>query len=167
MLSKKLQKAFNEQMTFELYSAYVYMAQAAWFHTQNLDGFAGWLEHHAQEEVQHAMKFYNFVNDRLSSAEFGAIDKPQATWKSPADAIKAAFDHEKEVTKRIHALVDLAGKEGDHASESFLQWFVDEQVEEEKIVDELYSRMELVGDFKPGLFFLDRELASGSTAAAE
>ena len=159
MLSKKLQKGFNEQMTFELYSAYIYMAMAAWFRTQNLDGFAGWMEHHAQEEVTHAMKFYNYLYDRLSSAEFGAIDKPQAVWKSPVDAVKDAFDHEREVTRRINELVDMAHKENDHAAHSFLEWFVEEQVEEEKVVDDVYSRMQLVGDFKPGLFFLDRELA--------
>lgn len=159
MLSKKIQKAFNEQMTFELYSGYVYMSMAAWFRTQSLDGFAAWMEANAQEEVTHAMKFYTYLYDRLSSAEFGAIDKPKNSWKSAAEAVKEAFDHEKEVTRRIHELVDLAHKENDHAAHSFLEWFVDEQVEEEKTVDEVYSRMELVGDFKPGLFFLDRELA--------
>jgi len=166
MLSKKLQTAINDQMTFELYSGYIYMAMGAWFRTQNLDGFAAWMENHAREEVGHAMKFYTYLYDRLSSAEFGAIDKPKATWKSPMDAVKAAFEHEREVTRRIHDLVNLAHKEGDHAAHSFLEWFVEEQVEEEKVVDEVMSRMQLVGDFKPGLFFLDRELA-GQAASGQ
>ncbi|MCB2197901.1 ferritin [bacterium] len=166
MLSKKIQKAFNEQMTFELYSGYIYMSMAAWFRTQNLDGFAAWMENHAREEVTHGMKFYTYLYDRLSSAEFGAIAKPKTTWKSPIEAVKQAFDHEQEVTRRIHELVELAENEKDHASVSFLQWFVDEQVEEEQVVDEIYSRMQLVGDFKPGLFFLDRELASSGASQA-
>ena len=167
MLSKKMQKAINEQMTFELYSGYIYMAMGAWFRAQNLDGFAGWMEHHAQEEVVHAMKFYTYLYDRLSSAEFGAIEKPQTSWKDAADAVNDAFKHEQEVTKRIHGLVDLAVKENDTASSTFLQWFVTEQVEEEKVVDAVAQRIKMIGDFQPGIFMLDRELASQAPAGGE
>ncbi|MBS1262667.1 MAG: putative bacterial non-heme ferritin [Calditrichaeota bacterium] len=159
-LSKKMRDALNQQMTFELESAYAYMAMSAWFKTENLDGLAAFMATHAQEEVEHAMKFYDFLYERLSSAEFGAIGKPKGSFKNPLEVIETAFEHEQKVTRAIHQLVDLARAENDKASENFLQWFVEEQVEEESVIDNLLQRLKLVGDFKPGLFFLDRELAA-------
>lgn len=158
MLSKEMQKALNDQMTFELYSAYVYLAMASYMHDENLEGMASWMEAQAQEEVGHAMKFYHYLIDRRSHAEFGALDKPKPSYSSPLEAFETAFKHEQEVTKRIHNIVKLAQKENDYPTESFLTWFVDEQVEEESTTDEVVQRLRQIGDFQPGLFFYDREL---------
>lgn len=159
-ISNKMVEALNTQMTFELQSAYDYMAISAWFKGQNLEGFASFMKYHAGEEISHAQKIYDYLYERRAEADFGALPKPEKAFGSPMEAIKAAFDHEVEVTRRIHALVDLARDENDKATENFLQWFVEEQVEEEALVDDLMQRLEMVGDFRPGLFFLDRELAS-------
>ncbi len=159
VLSAKMRDALNAQMTFELQSAYEYFAMSAWYKAQNLEGFASFMKMHGIEEMQHAQKFYDYVFERMSEAEFGALKKPKAKYDSALDAMETAFKHELAVTKRIHDLVDLAGKEKDKATEAFLQWFVTEQVEEEALVDEFVQRLKQVGDFTPGLFFLDREIA--------
>jgi ferritin len=158
MLSQKLHKALNDQMTYELNSAYIYMGMAAYFHEENLEGMAGWMEAQAQEEVEHAMKFYSYIQERMAVVEWGALDKPANDYDSPLAAYKKSLEHEQSVTRRIHDLLEMAQAEKDHPTVSFLQWFVDEQVEEESSVDAVIQRLEQVGDFRPGLFFLDREL---------
>lgn len=167
MLSDKLHKALNDQMTYELNSAYIYMGMAAYFHEEGLEGMAGWMEAQAQEEVQHAMKFYSYIQERMAVVEWGALDKPANSYDSALAAFEKSLEHEKSVTKRIHDLVDLSQAEKDHATASFLQWFVDEQVEEESSVDAVIQRLEQVGDFKPGLYFLDRELGARSAGGGE
>ncbi|MFH0882335.1 MAG: ferritin [bacterium] len=160
MLSKKMLKALNDQMTYELNSSYIYLGMDSYFTEQNLNGMASWMSKQAQEEWGHGMKFKGYIENRLAQAEFGALDKPAVKYDSPLAAFKAALKHEKTVTKRIHDLVDLAQAEKDHATASFLQWYVDEQVEEESSVDHVIQRLEQIGDFRPGLFFLDGELAN-------
>lgn len=167
MISEKLHKALNDQMTYELNSAYIYMGMAAYFHEENLEGMASWMEAQAQEEVQHAMKFYSYIQERMAVVEWGALDKPANSYGSAVDAFKASLKHEQSVTKRIHELLELAQSEKDHPTVSFLQWFVDEQVEEESSVDAVIQRLEQVGDFRPGLYFLDRELGAARSAGGE
>jgi ferritin len=166
-LTSKMRDALNTQMTFELQSAYEYFAMSAWYKSQNLEGFAGFMQTHGTEEMGHAQKIYNYVFERLATPEFGALAKPKAEYESPIDAMQTAFGHELEVTRRVHALVDLARDEKDKATEGFLQWFVQEQVEEEALVDEIISQLKQVGDFAPGLFFLDREMSSRGAAAPQ
>ena len=131
MLSSNMKKALNDQINAELYSAYLYLSMAAYFEDTNLPGMAGWMKAQAQEEVGHAMKFYGYVFDRDSKVELKAIDGPKTKWASPLAAFEDAYKHEQKVTGLIHKLVDLANKEKDHATRSFLNWFVDEQVEED------------------------------------
>ncbi|MBL3593883.1 MAG: ferritin [Synergistaceae bacterium] len=158
MLSEKMSKALNDQVNAELYSAYIYLAMAAYFEDQNLPGAASWMRHQAEEEVEHAMKFFEFINERRGRVLLAAIDKPQAEWESPLAAFEEAFKHEQYVTGRIHSLVELAQAEKDHATASFLTWFVDEQVEEEASVDAIVEKLRLIEGSRHGLFMMDREL---------
>jgi ferritin len=152
MLSDKMQQAFNDQIQAELYSSYLYLSMSAWFESINLPGHAKWLQVQAQEELMHAMKFYAHVHERLGRVTLQAIDEPPADFDSPLAAFEAAFKHEQMITGRINNLMDMAIEEHDHAARSLLQWFVDEQVEEEASADEVVQKLKVVGD-KPGLLF--------------
>jgi ferritin len=158
MLSRNMEKAFNEQMNAEMYSAYLYLSMCAYFQSINLNGFANWMRIQAQEEMVHAMKFYDFINERGARVTLKAIDSPPIEWDSPLAAFEGVLEHEQKVTGLINDLVDLAIKEKDHASHTFLQWFVSEQVEEEDSANEVVQKIKLVGDAKGGLFILDREM---------
>lgn len=159
MISKKLEKAINEQINKELYSEYLYISMQAWFADQNLDGFANWMNVQGQEERFHAMKFYNYIIERGGQVELLAIEKPPKSFTKPLNAFKMALEHEKFITKSINDLMDVAIKENDHASKSFLQWYVDEQVEEEANADRIVHKLEMIKDNAQGLFMLDNELA--------
>jgi ferritin len=145
----------------EMQAYYTYLAASAYFEEVGLKGFAQWMFHHAEEEMTHAMKIYNFVHSRRGSVKFFALDAPPHDWQSATDVVQRALEHEEKVTASINNIVGMAREEKDYATESFLQWFVDEQVEEEEVVDDLLQRLDLIGDFKPGLYMLDRELAEG------
>jgi len=159
MLSEKIQQALNEQINAELYSSYLYLAMQAYFESINLAGFANWMKAQTQEELMHAIKIYDFVNERNSRVILKAIDKPPTEWKSPLDVFEQVFKHEQKVTALINNLVNLAADEKDHATASFLQWFVNEQVEEEASADAVLQQLKLMQDAPGGLFMLDRELA--------
>lgn len=158
MLSEKMRDALNEQLNWELYSAYLYVSMAAYFDSINLPGFANWMRIQAQEEVVHAYKFYTYVNERGDKVILRSIEGPSTQWDSPLAVFEAAYQHEQKVTGRINDLVNLAVSENDHASNIFLQWFVTEQVEEESSADEVVQKLKLVGDAKAGLYMLDREM---------
>jgi ferritin len=160
MLNEKIEEAFNDQLNAELYSSYLYLSMAAYFQSINLEGFANWMRCQAQEEIVHAMKFYNFVNERAGRVILTAIEGPATKWDSPLIAFEDAYRHEEKITASINNLVDLAIKEKDHAANAFLQWFVNEQVEEESSVDAVVHQLNLAGDQGSGLFMIDRELAS-------
>lgn len=159
MLSKKMEKAFNDQIKWEFYSAYMYLSLGAYFQDIGLPGFANWMNVQFQEEQFHAMKMYNYVLEKGGKVQLQAIDAPPYAWKSPLEAFQFALSHENHVTRRINDLVDLAQKEKDHASAIFMQWFVTEQVEEEASFGDTVNKLKLVGD-GGGLFMLDRELAA-------
>lgn len=158
MLSDKIQGALNDQLNAELYSAYLYLSMAAYFHAVGLGGFAQWMRVQAQEELVHAMKFYDFIGERGGRVRLKAIEAPPTEWSSPLEAFKTALKHEEMVSGRINDLMNLALSERDHATQIFLQWFVTEQVEEEASVGEVVQRLKLLGDARQGLFMLDREL---------
>ncbi len=160
MLNEKMQKAFNEQVNAELYSAYLYLSMSACLESINLPGFANWMNIQAREELFHAMKMYNHINERGGRATLSAIEAPPAEWSSPLDVFEAVYAHEQKVTGLINRLVDLAIGESDHASNIFLQWFVTEQIEEEMNADGLVRKLKLAGDSPNALFMLDRELAT-------
>lgn len=160
MIGKKMQDAINRQITAETYSAWLYLAMAGWFEEQNLKGFGNWMKVQGQEELTHAMLFYNHILDRGGRVQLGAIEAPPAEWRSAQAAYEAAYEHEKKVTAMINNLVELAAAEKDFAVQPLLQWFVKEQVEEEKNPSEIAGRLKLVGSAGDGLLRLDAEAAA-------
>ncbi|MDH3329250.1 MAG: ferritin [Desulfobulbaceae bacterium] len=158
MLNAKMLKALNSQINAEMYSSYLYLSMEAYFKSISLDGFAGWMRSQVQEELFHAMKFYDFVCERGGRVVLDTIKKPDANWKSPLIAFKQILKHEQHVTELINDLVDLAIAEKDHATVNFLQWFVGEQVEEEASVGTVVDKLNLIKDDTSGLFLLDAEL---------
>ncbi len=164
MLKKNMETALNEQLNFELYSAYLYFSMAAYFEHMGLPGFSHWMKIQTQEEINHALKFYNFINERGGRVILRQIDTPPSEWKSPLDAFENALRHEQLVTERINRLMDLAMEKKDYATQNFLQWFVDEQVEEEASVGEVVNKLRLIGNERHPLFMLDRELSQRTIA---
>ena len=160
MISKKMQDAINEQINRELFSEYLYISMQAWFANQNLDGMANWMDAQGKEERFHAMKFFNYLIERGGKVVLKAIDKPATDFGTPLKAFTEALKHEQFISKSINELMDLAIKEKDHASRSFLQWYVDEQVEEEASVDKVIQKLKMVGDNRQGLFMIDNELGT-------
>lgn len=160
MLSKKMEAALNEQLNKELYSAYLYMSMSAYSTHIGLKGFANWFMVQYQEEMMHAMKFYNYINDQGGQVKLMAIDAPPTEFTSPLDMFDKTLKHEQFVTKRINNLVDLAIKEKDHATNIFLQWFITEQVEEEANGNDIITKLKLVGKKGDALLMLDKELAA-------
>lgn len=159
MISKKIEKALNEQVNAELFSAYLYLSMEAYFKSLNLNGFANWMRVQTQEEISHAMKIYEFINERGGRISLKAIEGPQTKWDSPLAVFKAVYEHEQKVTSLINNLVNLAIEEKDHATNTFLQWFVNEQVEEEASADQVVQQLKMMEKAPGGMFMLDRELA--------
>jgi ferritin len=158
MIDKKMEKAINEQINAELYSAYLYYAMAYYFDDKNLGGFAKWMRVQALEEVSHAQRFAGYLAERGGRVVMDKIDGPDNEWESPLAVFEAAYKHECYVSSRINKMVDLSRELSDHASYNMLQWFVEEQVEEEASADEIVQKLKLVGDSGQGLFMVDQEL---------
>ena len=158
MIGKNMLKEITAQINAELYSAYLYLAMASWFENANWGGFAKWLSAQAKEEMGHALKFYKYLNDRGAHVTFAAIAAPPNEWQDPLDAFKAVAKHEAGITAQILELSALATKENDTASQIFLQWFVTEQIEEEKHADEIVRMLELIKNSVHGLFMLNAQL---------
>ncbi len=162
MLTDRMQKELNGQLNAELYSSYLYLSMNAYFKSVNLDGFANWMYYQAQEELEHSMKFYDFIIQRGGKVVLTQIEAPPTEWDSPLAVFEATLAHEQKVTGLINDLVEIALEEHDHATNIFLQWFVSEQVEEEESVSGVLEQLKLMGDAKGGLFMIDRELAKRS-----
>lgn len=160
MISKKMEAAFNGQIKNEMYSASLYLAMSAYCSDENWDGFANWFRIQAMEEMTHAMKMYDFVLERDGRPVVPGLDQPPADFGSAEDIFSAALEHEQKVTAWINEMVDLAMEEKDHASRNFLNWFVDEQVEEEATATGILNMIKMVGDKGHALFMIDRQLAS-------
>lgn len=158
-INKKVEDAINKQINAELYSAYLYLGMSAGCTEVNLKGIAHWLYVQAQEEMTHAMKFYRFVLDRGGHTVFPAIENVRDNWKTQLEMFLAAYEHEKKVTGMINNIMDIAIAERDHATASMLNWFVDEQVEEEANSLEIAEKLKLIGESKDGLLMLDKELS--------
>jgi len=159
MLSSKMQEALNKQINAEIYSAYLYWSMSAYFESINLPGHVTWMYAQAQEEFYHARRIYNFIAERTGRVRLAAIEEPAFEWKSPEAVFAAALEHERLVTSLINDLVTLAREEKDYATDTFLQWFVNEQVEEESTADKILQKQKLVSGDGAGLFVLDQELA--------
>ncbi len=166
MLKPKMQDAFNRQINAELYSSYLYLSMSAHFESVGLPGMAAWMRAQADEERGHAMRMFAFINERDGRVLLEAIDKPKAEWNSPLEVFQEAYQHEQKVTALIDGLVDLAVAEKDHAAGNFLQWFVNEQVEEESTARAICDKLKLVGDNGPALLLIDAELGRRPAPAA-
>lgn len=158
MLSKSLGASMNEHLSKELYAAHLYLAMSAYFDANNLPGCAAWMRAQADEERSHGMKFYEYIYDRGGTVELMALDKPPVDFRSALDAFQQAHEHERHVSEAIDALYRQALDEGDFASQVFLQWFIQEQVEEEKTSGTLVETVKMVGDSTASLLLFDREL---------
>ena len=158
MLKPNIQEALNRQVNAELYSSYLYLSMAAYFDSQTLTGMANWMRIQAQEELIHAMKFFDFINERDGRVLLTRIEDPKTEWASPLDAFEDSLGHERKVTGLINGLVDLSLGERDHASNTFLQWFVTEQVEEESAAKTIVDKLKMIGDKPVALYMLDGEL---------
>lgn len=160
MLSTALQEAINEQIKNELYSAYLYLSMAAYCEANNLPGSARWMRLQSQEETSHAMKFFDYVNDRGGRVVLQAIDQPPSEFESLLDIFQQTLGHEQKVTSMINQLYELAIKENDYPSQIELQWFITEQVEEEKSAGDILELLKAVGEHAPSLMMLDRQLGA-------
>ena len=158
MLNNDMEKALNAQVNAEMYSAYLYLSMSAYFQSKSLGGFASWMRVQAQDEMVHAMKLYDFINERGGRVILELIEAPPTEWDSPLATMEAVYEHEQKVTGLINELVELALEKRDHATNIFLQWFVSEQVEEEDSANDVVEKIKLMGDARGGLFMLDREL---------
>ncbi len=163
MVNEKMEAALNAQLNAEVYSGYLYLSMAAYFEDIDLAGFANWMRVQAAEELEHGMKFYDYIIRRGASVTLTAIDAPQTEWDSPLAAFTHVLEHEQMVTGLINDLVDLAIEEKDHATNNFLQWFVEEQVEEEENAMENLAKLKLAGDDKSILYKLNEEFAGRGT----
>ena len=164
MLSRTVQDAMNEQIMNEFHAAYQYLSMAAYFESANLAGFSRWMRVQSQEEMEHAMKFYDFIHDRAGQVRLQGINPPLVEFSSPLDVFAKALEHEQRVSRQINAIYALAVRENDFASQAFLNWFVTEQVEEEKNSQQLVDTLRMVGDRGDALVMLDRELGARRAA---
>ena len=161
-MTKKMLEILNAQVNHEMTSSYSYLGNAAYFDAAGFRGFAKWFKVQANEEQAHAMKIYDYIVTRGGVVVFKDIKAANKNFKAPKDFFSDTLKQEQNVTKQIYAIVDLAMKEGDHATLNFAQWFVKEQVEEEASVTDILQRFDLVGDNKIALVMLDKELGARS-----
>ncbi len=159
MLSEKLVKELNDQIKYEQFSANYYLAMAAYCAAQDFNGFANFFMVQAQEEQFHAMKFFNFINEVGGRVLISALDEPKNEYTSLEEIFTLALEHEKFVTRRIYTLMDLAVEEKEHATVSFLNWFIDEQVEEEAGMSDILTKVRRLGEKGEGIYRLDNEMA--------
>ena len=166
MLSEKIQDAINSQINKELYSAYLYLSMATWFEEQDLPGCANWVFWQYKEELIHAEKFIQYVNDRGGRVLLAAIEQPPTQWDSFVAVFEEVLAHEELVTASINNVVDIAIEERDHNTNNFLQWFVAEQVEEEASASDVLRQAKMVARSHGGLFMFDREMGTRTAPAA-
>ena len=158
-MNKRILKALNEQLNRELFSAYLYLSMSAYFERENLEGFAKWMKIQAKEELEHAMRFFDFINERGGKVVLEKLDKPKTDWKSPLEAFEDAYEHEKFITKNINDIYALAEKLNDYPTKVFLHWFIDEQVEEESQTLKIVEILRKIGKSAGALYHLDHRLS--------
>jgi len=159
-ISQELVDAINDQLNFELYSAFLYLSMGTWLEEQNLGGMAKWMEIQYQEEFAHAMRFYRHLTERGARVTMKQIDAPKTEWASAHDVFADAYHHEAIVTERIYKIGDIADRLGDRSTQSMLTWFYNEQTEEEAKTMEIRDKLKLIGDSIPALLQLDAELGA-------
>jgi ferritin len=160
MLAKRIQTAIDEQINAEIWSAYLYLSMSAYFERQNLRGFANWMKIQWQEEVTHAIKFFDYVHSRGGQVSLKPIGAVPVDWKNAIETFNETLAHEQHVTALINNLANIAVEEKDHATNSMLQWFIAEQIEEEANAEQILVQLKMIGDNGYGILMLDRELAT-------
>ena len=165
MLNQNVQDAVNTQIKNEIFSAYLYLSMSAYFESTNLPGFAKWMRIQWEEELEHALKFFDFVNDRGGQVSLGAIDQPKSAFQSPLEVFQEALAHEQKVTGMINNLYALSVKENDYPAQVLLQWYISEQVEEEKNATNIVEQLKRIGNDGSALLVLDRELGARKSGA--
>jgi len=158
MLSKKLELELNKQVNAEFFSAYLYLSMSAFLASKNLSGFSNWMKVQFEEEQFHALKLYQYIFDRGGKIELEKIEKPKTEWANIINVFEEVLAHEEKITSLINNLVDLAIQEKDHATVNMLQWFVEEQVEEEANASDLLGQLKLIQGKGSGLYMIDKEL---------
>lgn len=156
-MNKRVEEALNKQLSAELYSSHLYLSMAAYLTAQNLNGFANWMKVQSEEERTHAMKFFDYIDDRDGRIEIGKLDEPKKEWNGIIDLFEEVLKHEKHVTSLINDVAAIAEEEKDRATINFLKFFIDEQVEEEATVGDLLDQLKLIDGNGTGLFMLDKE----------
>lgn len=164
MLSKEIQDALNDQIKNEYFSSYTYLSMAAYCESINMGGFATWMRLQSQEELGHAMRIFDYILNRDGRVVLQSIGKPQTKFKSLTEMFQIVLDHEREVTGMINRIYEQAISENDHATTVELQWFIQEQVEEEKTAQEVLDKLKLAGDSGSALLILDTQLSERGTA---
>lgn len=157
-----MQDALNNQINHEFYASYLYLAMSAYLDDANYPGFAQWMRVQSQEEYGHAMKIFNYINDRDGKVVLKAIQQPQTEFKSPLEVFSMALEHERKVTGMINDLYSMAMKENDYPTQVMLQWFINEQVEEEKTALGIVDQLKMIGDSPTAMIMLDRQLGARS-----
>ncbi len=160
MINPRIEKEFNDQIKHEIGSAYLYLSMAAYFDNLGWNGMASWMKVQAQEEMVHAMKFYTHIVDREGKVHLQALEQPKTEWASPLDAFQAAYKHEQFVTGRIQTLAKVSTEENDYMSRPLIDWFLNEQIEEEANSSKIAQQLERIGTSTEGLTMLDRELGA-------
>ena len=158
MINPKMEAALNKQINEEFYSSFLYLSMSAFFESISLTGFANWMKIQSQEEYVHATKFYTYLIQKGGRVQLEAIQKPKTEWKNVLDVYEETYAHEQKISALVNNLVDLALEVKDHATNSFLQWFVNEQVEEEANVTKILDDLKMIADNKSILFMIDREM---------
>jgi len=158
MLKKKIEEAMNGQLNREFYSAYLYLSMAGYFEHKSLPGFSHWMKIQYQEEIAHTMKFFKYINERGGRVVLTSVKAPPDDWNSPLNVFEETMKHDEEVTENINELLDIAMKEKDHATTNFLQWYIEEQVEEEANVSNIIAQLKMIQGSNESLYLLDKEL---------
>jgi ferritin len=167
MISQSLQDALNEQIKNEFYSAHVYLAMSSWFDDKGMPGFARWMRVQYSEELAHGLKIFDFINDRDGRARVYGFDAPPSDWQTPLDVFESSYAHEQKVTAMINDLYAMAQKEPDYATLVLMQWFISEQVEEEKNAKLIVDQLRMAGDSASAILILDRELGARKAGGGE
>jgi len=160
MLSKKIEQAINDQINAEFWSAHLYLSMSAWFSGENLPGFSNWMYIQYKEEDSHALKFFRYVNERGGCVKLQPITEVPTKWKSAVDVFQQTLDHERVVTSRIYKIMELALAEKDYATVNFLQWYVNEQMEEEATAEDYLNKLKMIEKDAAGMYNLDKELGA-------
>lgn len=166
MIPPNVEKAIAAQINQELTAAYTYLAMAAWFDRESLDGFAHWMQMQYQEETAHGMRLFRYLLDRGGKLELEGIGKPRTEYTSVSEVFETALEQERENTRAINALYELAGSLNDYATISHLQWFLDEQVEEEKSIEDVLALIERAGNEPSAILYLNDKMGARAAAGA-